>query len=254
MNNKKCDKTFKVMVPAHLASERLERKVLIDIRGKPMLLRVLEQCEKAVGRDNVCVVTPDDEIFRQVSDWDFEPKMSPEGLSDGTSAIVSVLNEMDAELIINVQGDQPVVPPAVICELLDHLSRSDGDVVTPVFKITTDVDLGENGVAKVVRDITGRALYFSRSPIPYIRGVPYKQWLSAGTFWGHYGIYGYRREVLLAMDRLNESILENCEKLEQLRFLENGLKIDTFETPHRQMAVDTETDLKKILDHLVHDE
>lgn len=246
------DLTYKVAVPAHLASVRLEEKVLLDIKGKAMLLRVLEQCEKAVGRSNVCVVTPDDEIAEVVTQWGFGVYRSSPDLPDGSSAIASVVPDMDVDYIVNVQGDQPLVPPELIRILLENLVKSGADMVTPVFRITEIEDMGEKGVAKVIRDLDGWVLYFSRSPIPYLRDVPFEKWLEQENFpyWGHYGIYGYPRRTLLKIGELRPSYLEAGEKLEQLRLLQNGLRVFTFETTHRQLAVDTMEDLKKILQYI----
>ena len=242
--------TYKVTVPAHLASERLAEKVLVDIKGKAMLLRVLEQCEKAVGRENVCVVTPDQKIFDIVNSWGFGAYLSAQGLPDGSSAIASVVPQMNVDYVINVQGDQPLVPPELIRALLENLTNSGADMVTPVFRVTELEDLGEKGVAKVIRTLDGWALYFSRAPIPYLRDVPYEKWLETVPYWGHYGIYGYPSRILAGLGKLKKSYLESGEKLEQLRLLQNGLRVFTFETTHRQLAVDTQEDLEKILKYI----
>jgi 3-deoxy-manno-octulosonate cytidylyltransferase (CMP-KDO synthetase) len=242
--------TYKVMVPAHLDSVRLAEKVLVDIKGKAMLLRVLEQCQQAVGRENVCVVTPDHKIEDAVSSWGFDVYRSSPDLPDGSSAIASVAPHLEVDYIVNVQGDQPLVPPELIQSLIKNLAETGADMVTPVFRITELEDLGEKGVAKVIRDLDGWALYFSRTPIPYLRDIPYEKWLDTVPFWGHYGIYGYPRKTLLKLKQLRYSYLESGEKLEQLRLLQNGLKVFTFETTHRQLAVDTDEDLEKILKFL----
>jgi len=242
--------TYKVMVPAHLDSVRLAEKVLVDIKGKAMLLRVLEQCKQAVGRGNVCVVTPDQKIEDAVRNWGFEVYRSSPALPDGSSAIASVAPRLEVDYIVNVQGDQPLVPPELIQSLIKNLVDTGADMVTPVFRITELEDLGEKGVAKVIRDLDGWALYFSRSPIPYIRDTLYEKWLDTVPFWGHYGIYGYPRKTLLNLKQLKYSYLESGEKLEQLRLLQNGLKVFTFETTHRQLAVDTDEDLEKILKYI----
>jgi 3-deoxy-manno-octulosonate cytidylyltransferase (CMP-KDO synthetase) len=225
-------------------------KVLVDIKGKAMLLRVLERCEQAVTRANVCVVTPDQKIEDAVTGWGFDVYRSSPDLPDGSSAIASIAPRLEVDYIVNVQGDQPLVPPDLIQALIKNLAESGADMVTPVFRITEPGDLGEKGVAKVIRDLDGWALYFSRSPIPYIRDVPYEKWLDTVPFWGHYGIYGYPGKTLLNLGKLKYSFLESGEKLEQLRLLQNGLKVFTFETTHRQLAVDTEADLEKILKYL----
>lgn len=166
--------TFKVIVPAHLGSERLAEKVLVDIKGKAMLLRVLEQCEKAVGRANVGVVTPDQKILDIVNTWGFDAYRSPQGLPDGLSAIASVAPQLNVDYIINVQGDQPLIPPDLIQALVKNTASSGADMVTPVFRITEIEDLGERGVAKVIRTLAGWALYFSRAAIPTSATFPMK--------------------------------------------------------------------------------
>jgi 3-deoxy-manno-octulosonate cytidylyltransferase (CMP-KDO synthetase) len=170
------------MVPAHLDSVRLAEKVLVDIKGKAMLLRVLEQCKQAVGRGNVCVVTPDQKIEDAVNGWGFDVYQSSPDLPDGSSAIASAAPRLEVDYIVNVQGDQPLVPPELIQSLIKNLAETGADMVTPVFRITELEDLGEKGVAKVIRDLDGWALYFSRSPIPYVRDIwsPVKNWNNYG--------------------------------------------------------------------------
>jgi 3-deoxy-manno-octulosonate cytidylyltransferase (CMP-KDO synthetase) len=119
-----------------------------------------------------------------------------------------------------------------------------------VYRINHAEDIEDTGVAKVVRDLEGYALYFSRSPVPHVRNTPLGLWPGSLPYWGHYGIYGYRRDMLERFGELKESYLETGERLEQLRFLQNGLKVFTFETTHRQLAVDTEEDIKKISKYL----
>lgn len=241
------NKTYKIVVPAHLASDRLPEKVLVDIKGKAMLHRVLDQCAKVVEPIHIGVVTPDDKIAGHVNQWGYSVYRSAHGLPNGTAAIASVVDQLDVDVVINIQADQPLIPPDLVQAMLNHRLQSDAELVTPVYRISLAEDIQDDGVAKVVRDKNGHALYFSRSPIPHVRNTPVAQWPEALPYWGHYGIYGYRRDLLENLDRLDDSYLEKGERLEQLKFLQNGLKIFTFETPHRQLAVDTPEDLQKIL-------
>lgn len=235
-----------LVIPAHLDSKRLSQKVILDIKGKPMLLRVLEQCVKAISRNKIWVATPDKKIERLVEDWGYQSLCSGKGLPDGTSAIASVMDQLKTDYVANIQSDQPLIPPDLVCSLVSNLVKSKADVVTPVYRIDSDSDLVDPGIAKVVRDLEGGAMYFSRSPIPYVRDQQTKKSVKTTPFWGHYGIYGYKQEVLLRLRKLKDSYLERAEKLEQLRFLQNGLRIFTFETKYRQMAVDTVEDLKRV--------
>lgn len=239
-------KNVTIAIPAHLGSERLFEKVLVDIKGKPMLLRVLDQCAKAIDKKSVYVVTPDKKIGDFVKEWGYNSLESKQGLPDGTSAIASVVDKIDAEFIVNIQADHPLIEPDLIRALIDNLIKGTSDLVTPVYRITKTIDLEDDGVAKVIRDLNGYALYFSRTAIPYVRNKKMEEWANQCPFWGHYGIYGYAKNVLQNLNNLKDSYLEKNEKLEQLRFLQNGLKILTFETDYRQFAVDTKEDLQKI--------
>lgn len=243
-------KKSNIVVPAHLASTRMPRKILKEIKGTPMLKRVLIQCSKAVSERDVCVATPDEEIYDCVKRWGYQCYMSDPRSPDGTSAIASISFKLDADFIINVQADQPLIPEDLIRMLIENFVDSEADIVTPVYRITNVEDIKDIGVAKVVRDLDGWALYFSRNTIPYVRDVKFNNWPKEVPYWGHYGIYGYKKKVLLKFHKLRKSYLETAERLEQLRFLQNGIKIFTFETESRQLAVDTTDDLKRILKYV----
>jgi len=243
-------KTAKVVVPAHLASKRMPRKVLVDINGIPMLKRILIQCSMAVSKKDVYVATPDREVYTAVKEWGYQCCMSDQAATNGTSAIASIAPGLDTEHIVNVQGDHPFIPPNLIRALIDNLVNSEADVVTPVYKITSVEDIVDVGVAKVIRDFEGWALYFSRNPVPYVRDIKIIDWPLKVPYWAHYGIYGYKKEVLLKLHELKNSYLESAEGLEQLGFLQNGLKIFTFETEYRQLSVDTIHDLNRILKYV----
>ncbi len=173
--------------------------------------------------------------------------MTDTNLLSGTARIASIIDRIDAEIIVNVQGDQPLVEPELIDKLVGSFQDSTADIVTPVFQITEASDLTDPGIAKVVRGNDGRALYFSRSPIPYVRDAPLAEWPKRVTYWAQYGIYGFRRHVLENFNiSLPPSQLEQAEKLEQLRFLEAGYSIYTFKTRFRQIAVDTGEDLARV--------
>ena len=157
-----------------------------------------------------------------------------------------MIDQLPGEIIVNVQADQPVVEPDLIDLLIYELVENEADIATPVWKIRSAEDLEDDSLAKVVRDHKGYALYFSRSPIPFLRDIERMEWTKRAVYWSHYGIYAYTRKILETLDEIPIGVLEQFEKLEQLRFLENDLKVMTVETSYRQMAVDTYEDLKKI--------
>lgn len=235
-----------VVIPARIASSRLPRKVLADIAGKPMIQHVWEQACQARTVERVVVATDGEEVMRAVQSWGGEAVLTDPSLPSGTARIASIMEQINSEVIVNVQGDQPFVEPDLIDALVQGFHRVTADVVTPVWRINDVADLVDPGIAKVVRGHDGRALYFSRSPIPYVRDAELSQWLHMTAFWGHYGIYGFQRHVLENYSLIPPGILEQAERLEQLCFLEAGYVIHTVETPYRQVAIDTPEDLERI--------
>ena len=235
-----------VIVPARLGSSRLPRKVLADICGKPMLWYVYQQASRARNIEKVYVATDSPEICRIVSEWGGEYFLTEQNVPSGTARIASIVDQIKADIIVNVQGDEPLVNPMVIDKVVDAFDHVDADIVTPVFQIDNTDTLFSEDAIKVVRDVNGFALYFSRSPIPFVRDVPHEKWINNNSFWGHVGIYGYRREVLKKYQKQAKSILENAEKLEQLRFLEAGISIFVVETNYQTVSVDTSNDLEQV--------
>jgi 3-deoxy-manno-octulosonate cytidylyltransferase (CMP-KDO synthetase) len=154
-----------------------------------------------------------------------------------------VLHLIQAEMILNVQGDEPMVDPGMLEDLISAWREIHPDLVTPVYPILSEEDLSNPNIVKVARGKDGRAVYFSRSPIPYLRDVPRPDWVGQKSHWGHIGVYGYSRRVLEAYPFLPASLLESQEHLEQLRFLEAGYQIITIETDYHSIAVDTPDDL-----------
>jgi 3-deoxy-manno-octulosonate cytidylyltransferase (CMP-KDO synthetase) len=157
-----------------------------------------------------------------------------------------VLDRLDGEIIINVQGDEPLVDPDMLDALLETCQARGCQMATPVYAISSIEELLNPNIVKVARAYDGRAVYFSRSPVPYVRDLPQPRWLEQFPFWGHVGVYAYRREVLEAYPNLKSSPLEQCERLEQLRFLEAGVEIFTVETDYRPVAVDVAADLEHV--------
>lgn len=240
-----------VVIPARLASTRLPNKVLLDIAGQSMLWHVYNRCLQAV--DEVHIATDSEEVMQLVQSWGGNVWMTGACVS-GTERIVSILDKLAAaDIIINVQADQPLIEPTLINQLVEVFKNTKPlpDIVTPICLINDNHKLFDPNLVKVTRRHDGYALYFSRNPVPYVRDIPPDNWLKSHQFWGHVGIYAYRRQVLENYHLLPDSDLENMEKLEQLRFLQAGKSILTITTNNPPLSVDTDSDLsivrKKII-------
>ena len=234
-----------VVIPARLASTRLPRKVLADLGGKPVLRHVWERAARMRRATEVLVATDSEEVAEVVAGWGGQFVLTSPACRSGTERIASMLQGLRGEFILNVQGDEPFIDPVLLDALADRFAAAGGDLVTPVYPIREAATLANPAVVKVVRGADGRALYFSRAAIPYMRGVPVEQWVERGRYWGHLGVYGYSRAALARYSALPESALEAAESLEQLRFLEAGFCIQTVETDYHAVAIDTPEDLER---------
>jgi 3-deoxy-manno-octulosonate cytidylyltransferase (CMP-KDO synthetase) len=236
------------IIPARYASTRLPAKPLIDLCCKPMIQRVHEQVKQSSLIKRVIVATDHNDIASVVSKFG-EAIMTPADLKSGSDRIAYVAKNLnDADIIVNVQGDEPLIPPqmidAAIQPLLDDNTIQVATIVKP---IATSNELFDSGVVKVVLDKENYALYFSRSPIPYLREETDKNaWHKSHKFYKHFGIYVFRKNFLLQFTELAETALEQAEKLEQLRILENGFRIKATITEHDSIAVDTAEDADKV--------
>ena len=247
-----------VAVPARLQSSRLPNKVLADIGGKPMIQRVLERCRESTAVDTVVLCTDNQELQQRASAWGFPVLMTAESCSSGSDRIASVADALMAlawgdttpvaeqTAVINVQGDQPFIDPQVIDAMAAEFRRLDPvpSVVTPVYGLKPETVHNPN-VVKTLLSHDGRALYFSRSAIPHVRDVDPSEWHRHTTYWGHVGMYGFRGDVLAGWNRLPASPLEDLERLEQLRLIEAGLTIATFEVQGTSLSVDTAEQLEQ---------
>lgn len=238
--------TTTAVIPARIGSTRLARKVLADIRGKPLIWHVWNRVSQATSLDAIYVATDSEEVRDVVEAWGGQVMMTSPDCRSGTERIASLIDRLDADLIVNVQGDEPLVSPQMLNALVERWHQQPSDLITPVFEIHALDEIVNPNIVKVARAASGEALYFSRSPIPYVRDLPQDQWLHNFQFWGHIGVYGYRREVLAAYHELPVSVLEQMEQLEQLRFLNAGYRFTTFETTYRPIAVDVQADLDRV--------
>ena len=235
-----------VVIPARLESTRLPRKILATINGHPLLWYVWSNVMRAQKLDAVYVASDSEEILNAVRSWGGHGLLTSKNCRSGTERIASLLGNIEAELWINVQGDEPFVSPFMIDALIEKCQAGNSDLVTPVFRVNQNEDLWSPNVVKVVRALDGRALYFSRQPLPYLRDIPTEDWLATHSFWGHIGVYAYRQNVLARYAQLPDSPLEAAEKLEQLRFLEAGYVFQTIETDYHPVSVDTPEDLERV--------
>ena len=239
------------IIPARYASTRFPGKPLVAIKGKTMIQRVYEQTQKALN--HVCVATDDGRIFQAVTSFGgnvvFTSEKHPSGTDRCAEAITKYeeLKQVKADIVINVQGDEPFIDPQQIKQL-DQLFKLPETEIATLIKQVTDPEVLQNpNKVKVTINKNGEAMYFSRSCIPFIRGASVENWLSHGTFYQHIGMYGYRKNVLFELCQLQKGTLEVAESLEQLRWLENGYKIHTSITSFEGLSVDTPEDLENIL-------
>lgn len=250
-----------VVIPARYDSTRFPGKPLAPLKGKPMIQHVYEGCAGATLVEDVIVATDSETIFERVLSFGGKAIMTSPRHSSGTDRVAEVAATVDYDIIVNVQGDEPLVSPQMIDDVVDLLSDSMADMGTLAKRIMDPEDIINPDVVKVVFDKDKFALYFSRASIPYhrdlfrdkgnmVRQVPSlggQNGLSNELFmFKHIGIYSYRRDVLLALSRMKSTRLEDAEKLEQLRAIENGLKIKVKETDFETIGVDTPEDLERV--------
>lgn len=234
-----------IAIPARMASSRLPGKMLKILGGKPVIQHVIERALKVRNCSQVYVTTDSPEIVELAKSLGVRGLMTSPDCHSGTERIVSVLNEISGDWIFNVQGDEPFIDPEWIEVLIDKATTTDAEMLTGVYRLKQMEDVLNPNIVKAVLDNKGHAVYFSRSPIPFVRGVDRESWLDESTFWGHLGIYGYRRDLLERYSQLSQTYLEKAESLEQLRFIANGFRIATLEAPGRSVAIDTQEDLEK---------
>ena len=236
--------TFKVVIPARYSSTRLQGKPLLDVAGKPMVVRVAEQAAKS-GASEIVIATDFEKIVTVAKQHGFNAVMTRIDHQSGTDRIAEVaqqLNWADDEIVVNVQGDEPLIDPTLIQEVAAYLAKSkDAVMATACHAIHDEASLLNPNIVKVVVDANGNALYFSRSPIPYPRDDIYKQNIQAHR---HIGIYAYRVGFLKKYAELAVTELEKIESLEQLRVLHHGYKIGVTVTQNAPASgVDTQEDL-----------
>jgi 3-deoxy-manno-octulosonate cytidylyltransferase (CMP-KDO synthetase) len=236
------------IIPSRYASQRLPAKSLADIHGKPMVQHVYERAKRSRLLTDVIVATDDERIKAAVEKFGGNAVMTPETIQSGSDRVAFVARTMDADIIVNVQGDEPLIDPALIDQTVQLLIDDDAVVVgTAVKKITSLDELLTPNVVKAVIDKNNFALYFTRSLVPFVRdSAEVTDWLKRAVFYKHFGIYVYRGSFLQQYASLTPTLLEQAEKLEQLRILENGFRIKVAITEFDSIPVDTQEDLDRV--------
>lgn len=235
------------IIPARYASTRFPGKPLVDIAGKSMIQRVYEQAKKCAGLSEVIVATDDERISNNVAEFGGMAAMTSANHQSGTDRCAEVaLKYPQYDVIINIQGDEPFIDPEQISKLISCFKSQDTQIATLIKKIKNKQELFNPNSPKVLVNMRSEAIYFSRSPLPYIRGQEQQNWLQHFTYFKHIGIYGYRADILQNITKLPPSALEKAESLEQLRWIENGYRIKVAETELETYAVDMPEDLKNL--------
>lgn len=239
------------IIPARYGSTRFPGKPLAEISGKTMIRRVYEQACKCRALSEVVVATDHPLIYDHVKSFG-RVIMTSTSHQSGTDRCREAIegtngNDYSAEdVVINIQGDEPLIHPRQIELLTDAFSGPDVSIASLMKKIESEGELFDENVVKVVVNANNNAIYFSRLPVPFYRGLAREQWLTKGTWYRHIGLYGFRVSALHAIGRLPASRLEQAESLEQLRWIEYGMKIHMIETNIQTLSVDTPDDLKKL--------
>jgi 3-deoxy-manno-octulosonate cytidylyltransferase (CMP-KDO synthetase) len=248
------------IIPARYGSTRFVGKPLADILGKPMIQYVYEGVSESRLIEDVIIATDDERIYEVVKNFGAKGILTSPKHTTGTDRIAEVARKLKSEIIVNIQGDEPLIKGSIIDKAIKPLIQ---DLEIPMGTIMTRIEDFEDwlnpNVVKVVVDNNGFALYFSRSPIPFprdmIKGDWFKldkfiKWPFAKNIFKHIGVYVYRREFLIKYSKMKPTPIEKLEKLEQLRALENGYRIKVTKVNYKSISVDTPDDLKKVIDIL----
>jgi 3-deoxy-manno-octulosonate cytidylyltransferase (CMP-KDO synthetase) len=230
------------LIPARYDSTRLPGKVLADVYGKPLIEHVYRQVSRASSVGVVMVATDDQRILDAVEKFGGRGRLTRKSHESGTDRIAEIAEGLTADLIVNVQADEPLIAPLAIDDAIEAFKRDPSlQMSTLRRRIHNQADLHNPNIVKVVCDADGHALYFSRAPIPYTReGCP------PAPLWRHIGLYVYRRECLIELTKLPQTAMERTEALEQLRAVENGIRIRAVETTFDSIGVDTPEDLERV--------
>ncbi len=240
------------IIPARYGSTRLPGKPLIKVKGKTIIQRVYERASMSEVLYKVIVATDDVRIYNHVRKFGGSAVMTRQIHRSGTMRCGEVLEtEPEADIIINVQGDEPLINPGEISRLGRFLIEdTDREIGTLVKRIDRQEDIVDPSIAKVVMDLYHRVLYFSRAAVPHVRNYPIDQWLDHAVYYKHIGLYGYTRKALQNLSRLDPSDIEEAELLEQLNWLYHGYVVHALETDIESIGIDTPEDVS-LLEHIL---
>jgi 3-deoxy-manno-octulosonate cytidylyltransferase (CMP-KDO synthetase) len=238
-----------VVIPARYGSSRFPGKPLAKINGKPMVQHVYEQAVACRAVTDVLVATDDDRIKQAVEQFGGRVVMMQGDYRTGTDRVAAVARMFTGDLFLDLQGDEIPLNPELLSDLIEPFLESDAEMGTLKRGIDTTEDLHNPAVVKVATDVRGYALYFSRAPIPWVRDDPDHR-VVGGLHYIHLGLYIYRKDALLRFASLPTGRLEDAEKLEQLRGLENGIRIKVWETKHDSLRVDQPEDVPGVAEKM----
>jgi len=239
------------IIPSRYASTRFPGKPLVNINGKSMIQRVYEQAK--VVLNDVYVATDDNRIAEEVINFGGKVVMTSESHQSGTDRIAEAVNKIEKDneknydIVINIQGDEPFIQPEQIKEIISCFENKNTQIATLVKKIESNEEVFDINKPKVIFDKNMKAIYFSRSPIPFLRNIKKEEWHIQNDFYKHIGMYAYKKEILNELTTLKQSNLELSESLERLRWIENDYKITVAITQFESFGVDTPEDLEKII-------
>lgn len=241
-----------VIIPTRYGSSRFPGKPLATLCGKPMIQHVYERVAQTPGIDRVLVATDDERILRAVTRFGGDARLVDGPFRTGTDRVAAVASDLPGEVFVNLQGDEIALDARLLADLVEPFRASDAAMGTLKRRLTSWNEVENTGVVKVVTDQQGDALYFSRSPIPHLRdGRPEAP--PSNLYFIHLGVYIFTREALVRFASLPTGVLEETEKLEQLRALEHGLRIRVWETTHASLRIDTSEDLAEAERQLIGD-
>lgn len=236
------------VIPARFASTRFPGKPLVNIAGTSMIQRVYEQVSLVHSLTHVIVATDDERIEAHVKQFGGRVMMTSPEHQSGTDRCAEVAAHFpDADIVLNIQGDEPFINPLQIEELMDCFNTPETQIATLIRKIESEEELFNENTPKVVVNNRFQALYFSRQTIPFQRNVAKEEWLQKQVYYKHIGIYGFRAKTLLDITQLPSASLEHAEALEQLRWLQNGYEIQTSVTQYQSFGIDLQEDIEKVL-------
>ncbi len=237
--------TGAIAIPTRMGSTRFPGKPLAMLGSKRVLEHVYEKCLSSKNAESVFILTDSPEIDDFAKSIGANCIMTSPECQNGTERIVEALDKINADFIVNVQGDEPFIPPSLIDSIFDIHSKTNCEIATAATPITDPEELFNPNNVKVLTNAAGQIIYFSRSPLPFVRGEEQANWLNKRKYLKHIGIYGYSKEALKKYATLPKSSLETCESLEQLRFIDAGINMSLVESDYKVVGIDTPEDLAK---------